>query len=135
MNSLYLLDTCVVSDYFKKNPKTIHHFQSVAPYQLHISMVTVMEVEFGLKLNPEREKKLRPLWEALLLLIIVIPFDRADASAAALIRAKMKPAGNMIGPYDLLLAGTAFQRKFIFVTSNSKEFKRLPELQLQDWRL
>ena len=134
MSTHFLLDTCDISDYFKKNPQVIHHFQKVAPSQLHVSTITAMEIEYGLKLSPEREKKLRPLWEALTALITVLPFSEKDAAAAAQLRAKLKPTGKLIGPYDILLAGVAHSHNLVFVTSNTKEFQRLHELQLQNWR-
>ena len=51
----YLLDTCVVSDFFKKTPQVIAPFQQISPENIHISSITVMEIEYGLRFNAERE--------------------------------------------------------------------------------
>jgi tRNA(fMet)-specific endonuclease VapC len=56
----YLLDTCVVSDFFKKIPSVIENFKRLSPKQIHISAITVMEIEYGLNLHKEREKKNTP---------------------------------------------------------------------------
>ena len=131
---IYLLDTCVVSDFFKKTVSVVAHFENLSPTQIHVSAVTVMEIEYGLKLYTEREKKIRPVLEALLQQIKIIPFCSRCATAAASIRSKLKHLGLPIGPYDSLLAGTAIAYNMIMVTSNLKEFYRLTEIEIEDWR-
>lgn len=130
----YLLDTCVISDFFKKIPSVVAHFQQLSPSQIHLSTITIMEVEFGLKLNRDKEKKIRPLWEALLKQIKINPFCDQCAIAAATMRANLKILGQPIGPYDILIAGTALAHHLILVTPNLKEFKRLPDIEIEDWR-
>lgn len=94
-----------------------------------------MEVEFGLKLIAERERKIRPIWAVMLERIKINPFCAECAIAAATMRAKLKILGSPIGPYDVLIAGTALAHNLIMVTSNLKEFNRLPELEIEDWRI
>lgn len=130
----YLLDTCVISDFFKKIPSVVKHFESVSPEKIHISSITVMEIEYGLRLHQEKEKKIRPLWKALLNHIHVIPYLPKCAIASAAIRASLKIKGLSIGPYDVLIAGTSLAHELIMITSNSCEFNRIPELTIEDWR-
>jgi tRNA(fMet)-specific endonuclease VapC len=130
----YLIDTCVISDFFKKIPETITHFERCLPKQIHISTISIMEVEYGLKLNIEREKKLRPLWETLLKEISIVPYIESCARETAIIRSNLKTLGQPIGPYDILIAGTALAHHLIVVTSNISEFKRIPSLSIEDWR-
>ena len=63
----------------------------------------------------------------------VIPFDVADAAEAGAIRAHLRRAGPRIGPYDVLIAGAARRRGATLVTSNGREFERVPGLILTDW--
>ncbi len=130
----YLLDTCVVSDFFKKTAAVIEHFELISPRNIYVSTITVMEVEYGLKLNPEVEKKIRPLWEALLKQIHTLSYSVQCAEASALARAVLKKGGLMVGPYDILIAGTAIAHGMTMVTSNIKEFERIPKILIQDWR-
>ncbi len=131
----HLLDTCVISDLFKKIPSVVTHFKKLTPSQIHISTLTVMEIEYGLKLYEEREKVIRPKWESLLEQIKIIPFCSQCAVATAMIRSKLKNLGLPIDPYDSLLAGTALAHTMIMVTSNLKEFKRVSEITIEDWRI
>lgn len=130
----YLLDTCVISDFFKKIPSVIHRFEKLSPEQLHISSIAIMEIEYGLKLNPEREIKIRPLWTALLRHINILNYSQKCSIASASIRAELKTLGCLIGPYDILIAGTALAENMIMVTSNGKEFSRIPHIRIEDWR-
>jgi tRNA(fMet)-specific endonuclease VapC len=93
-----------------------------------------MEVDYGLALNAERAKKLAPILDAFFSTIATLPFDEADAQAAAAIRATLKTRGQPIGAYDVLIAGTGVARGFVVVTSNIGEFKRVSGLQIEDWR-
>lgn len=130
----YLLDTCAVSDFFKKLPSTVKHFERVMPKQIHISTVSVMEIEYGLKLNSDKEKKLRTLWNALLEEIQTVAFSKFCAKASADIRGDLKVLGQPVGSYDILIAGTAVAHDYIVVTSNISEFKRIPKVLFENWR-
>jgi tRNA(fMet)-specific endonuclease VapC len=130
----YLLDTCTVSDFVKGQPKVLARVKATAPNLIAVSSLTRMEVDYGLALNVERARKLAPLLDAFFSAILTLPFDAADARAAAAIRAALKNQGQPIGAYDVLIAGTALARGLVVVTSNTGEFKRVSGLQLEDWR-
>ncbi|HWT52177.1 MAG TPA: type II toxin-antitoxin system VapC family toxin [Caulobacter sp.] len=57
----------------------------------------------------------------------------ADAVRAAALRVHLKKMGTPIGPIDVLIAGQALERGWTLVTSNVREFERVPGLALEDW--
>ena len=63
----------------------------------------------------------------------VLPFDDDAAAHAAEIRATLYRNDNVIGPYDLMIAGHARSRGLIVVTGNVKEFQRVDGLRAEDW--
>ena len=130
----YLLDTCTVSDFVKGQPKVLARLKATPPNLIAVSALTRMEVDFGLALNAERAKKLAPILDAFFSTITTLPFDEADAQAAAAIRAALKSQGQPIGAYDVLIAGTGLAKGLVVVTSNVGEFKRISGLQVEDWR-
>jgi tRNA(fMet)-specific endonuclease VapC len=131
----YLLDTCTVSYFFRKDPGIIQKMQSLKPTDICLSTISVMEIEYGLQINPAIAKKLRPIWEHFQQHIEILPFSGEDAQVAAEIRAQLKNEGQPIGAYDILLAGCARNHNLIFVTANLKEFKRVKNLQVDNWQL
>ena len=130
----YLLDTCTVSDFVKGQPNVLARIKAISPTLTAVSALTRMEVEYGLALNAERARKLAPVLQAFFSTISTLPFEVADALAAAAIRAALKTKGQPIGAYDVLIAGTALARGLVVVTSNVGEFQRIGGLQVEDWR-
>jgi tRNA(fMet)-specific endonuclease VapC len=130
----YLLDTCTVSDFVKGQPNVLARIKAIPPNLVAVSALTRMEVQYGLALNAERAKKLTRVLHAFFSAISTLPFDEADALAAAAVRAALKTKGQPIGAYDVLIAGTCLARGLVVVTSNVGEFRRIGGLQVEDWR-
>ncbi len=130
----YLLDTCIVSDFVKGQPNVLAWIKATLPSQIAVSVVTRMEIEFGLLLNPERARKLAPVMDAFLGSITTLPLTEADAQAAAGIRAALQRQGQPIGAYDVLIAGCGLARGLIVVTANTGEFNRVSGLVVENWR-
>ena len=130
----YLLDTCTVSDFVKGEPGVLASVKATSPSLIAISAVTLMEIEYGLLLNPPRAKKLAPILDAFLSAITVLPFDDAAARAAAAIRATLHQEGRPIGPYDCQIAGCGLARGMVVVTANEDEFRRVGGLCIENWR-
>ncbi len=131
---IYLLDTCTVSDFAKGQPNVLSCIKATPPSLIAISSITRMELEYGLKLNPQRAAKLAPVMNVFLSSIKILPFSDADAHAAGAIRAALRQKGTPIGPYDILIAGSAIAHGLTVVTSNTGEFSRIDGLTIEDWR-
>lgn len=130
----YLLDTCVISDFIKGHSNVLTRLKYERPDNLAISSVTRMEIEYGLKLNPARAKKIQSIIEMILPMIHTVPYEIEDAITTANIRSYLKASGTQIGAYDVMIGGLALNRNLIMVTSNTKEFERIAGLTLEDWR-
>ena len=68
--------------------------------------------------------------EAVLDAIPVLPFGLAEARRHAELWAELARTGAMIGPHDLLIAATALAQGHSLVTTNQREFRRVPGLRL-----
>jgi tRNA(fMet)-specific endonuclease VapC len=99
----YLLDTCVVSDFVKGEQNTLNQLKSISPTDLFISSLTVMEIKYGLAINPAKAIKIQPLIETFLISITVLNFTSQEAEKAAEIRSILKIAGSPIGSYGDLI--------------------------------
>jgi len=130
----YLLDTCVISDFIKGEPETTAKLKKTAPADIAISSITVMELRYGLVINPQRAQKIEPTISSFLSSVTTLPFNTAEAEQAAQIRAALKSQGQPIGAYDALIAATALQHNLIMITTNQREFERVPGLQIENWR-
>lgn len=132
---LYLLDTCAVSDLIKKDINTLNRLRVLPPSEVKISAITAHELQYGLFRNPKMKKATREAVLGFLDDVEALPFTEKEAMVAARIRADLQKKGQPIGAYDLLIAATALVNKLILVTSNEKEFSRIPDLVIENWRL
>lgn len=128
----YLLDTCVISDFIKGETGTTDRLKQTLPVDIAISAIAVMELRYGLALNPQRVQKVEPAIASLLSSITILSFSPLEAEQAAQIRAILKSQGQPIGAYDLLIAATALQNNLLMVTANQGEFNRVPGLQTEN---
>jgi tRNA(fMet)-specific endonuclease VapC len=130
----FLLDTTVVSDFTRGVPAVLTRLKSIQKGDAAICTVSAMEIEYGLMLNAARARKIEPMIRALLQDLELLTYEREDATATAAVRAALAKRGTPIGPYDVMIAGTALRRGLVMVSSNGGEFRRIDGLILQDWR-
>lgn len=130
----YLLDTCAVSDFVRGQPRTLERIKASSPENIGVSVITQMEIDYGLRTNSKLSHQLRPVIDAFFGTVRVIPYDSTAARQTAQLRAALKTRGAPIGAYDALIAGTALAYGLILVTSNLREFERIEGLVSEDWR-
>jgi tRNA(fMet)-specific endonuclease VapC len=71
--------------------------------------------------------------KSLLSIIPTFEFTDADAYETGVLRAELAREGTPIGPFDVCIAGQARARKLTMVTSNVREFERVPGLRVENW--
>lgn len=130
----YLLDTCVIIDLIKGDSNTINAIKSKSPDQINISTITEFELRYGTEQASKLKSKSKNIVESLLSEITILDFGSKEAIEAAKIRNNLRALGTPIGPYDFLIAATALTYDLILVTSNEKEFTRVRELKIENWR-
>jgi tRNA(fMet)-specific endonuclease VapC len=128
---LTLLDTNTIIHCLKGREPASSRFRSSRPAEIAIPSVVAYELEYGtLRVaSLERRRILARMLDGLR----DVPFDRAAARETALLRADLERRGLVIGPMDLLIAGTALSRGAILATDNIREFSRVEHLRLDDW--
>lgn len=127
------LDTNILIYCLKGREPATSRFRAAIPSEIAIPSVVGYELEYGtLKIvSPQRRKILSRMLSSL----EEIPFDRAAAREAARVRIDLERRGIVIGPLDLLIAGTALSRGAVLATNNTREFSRVKGLRLEDWTL
>jgi tRNA(fMet)-specific endonuclease VapC len=97
-----------------------------------ISIISVGELYYGAlrSAHPDRNvATCRALFEQLTILYlderIMLQFGRLKATLA--------DRGQRLPDPDLLIAATAIESQSLLVTHNTKHFRRVPELRVEDW--
>jgi len=131
---LLALDTNTISYAMRGMPEVTEHLLALSPVNVAVPAIVVYELRYGLQRLPREAAA--PRLSALLRLLApmtVLDFDEACAQHAAMIRAGLEAAGTPIGPHDILIAATALAHQATLVTHNTKEFKQVPGLSIEDW--
>ena len=130
---MYLLDTCIISKFICGEVKTIDAFHLLKPYEIHISPITLFEVEFGLLKNPGGVSEFMPIIAELFLKSKMIDISYKESISAAHIRYDLDKLGNIMGHYDILIAATALANDLILVTSDAQKFSKIKNLKCEAW--
>jgi tRNA(fMet)-specific endonuclease VapC len=92
----------------------------------------LFELEVGISQSGQSSKR-RVQLDTFLDAVNVLPLDMAAAKKAADVARALSRAGTPIGPMDTLIAGIALQHGATLVTHNTREFRRVRGLSLEDW--
>ena len=133
---MILLDTNAVIAGLNDRPKKVADgiaARMQAGDRIAVSSIVVFELWFGIGKSRNRQGNIDQLQRFLAGAIEVLPFDETDAAAAGEVRAALAAHGTPIGPYDVLIAGQALRHKATLVTANTREFKRVKGLKVEDW--
>lgn len=65
--------------------------------------------------------------------IPVLPLDASTGEHYGRIRTELESKGSPIGAYDLLIAAHALALGLTLVSNNVREFRRIPQLVLENW--
>ena len=129
----YMLDTNACIGIVNGRPPALReHLMRFAPREIAISQIVRYELEYGVCHSRHQQQNRANLLH-FLRYVQVLNWSGAQTSEAAQIRCELSRAGQPIGPYDTLIAGHARSLNAILVTHNTRELKRVPGLELEDW--
>jgi tRNA(fMet)-specific endonuclease VapC len=130
---LYMLDTDTCSYVMKRSNRVVlKRLEGVPVSDVCISVITKSELLFGVEMSPRKQQDETALY-AFLAYVEVLDFPDEAAPHYAKIRADLKTRGTMIGANDLFIAAHARSLGLTLVTNNTNEFRRVPNLMLENW--
>jgi len=130
--TLFMLDTNAASEAIRGNPAFDARLQTLTPGQWCISAVTCSELRFGIARRPEAVR-LHRIVQEFLRITPILPWDSQAAIQHGDLRAHLKGSGTPIGDFDEMIAAHALAVGAVVVTDNTRHFKRVPGLVLDNW--
>lgn len=129
----YMLDTDIASYIMgSKNLVLLQKLQTVPTSAVCISAITKSEIMYGVEISPRRERDHAAL-EFFLSHVQVLDYPADAAADYGHIRAALNTSGALIGPNDTLIAAHARCLGQTLVTNNTREFGRVPGLNMENW--
>ena len=135
---MIVLDTNAVIAAINPEPSPVRSRLAQALHRgssVWLSSVVLFELRYGMGKSARREHNSAQLVQLMASLIRAVAFDPEDAAEAGDIRAALERAGTSIGYYDLLIAAQARRRGALLITANTREFARVPGLQIDNWSM
>ena len=127
---MYLLDTDTVIDAMRDHAPVRRHLAAISPDDVWISTITVAELWFGVEMTVDAQRLAAT--ENFVRQAKVLPFDGNAAREYA--RVRVATRSRPIGVHDAMIASMAIARDFLLVSSNLREFSRVPGLRVESWR-
>jgi tRNA(fMet)-specific endonuclease VapC len=127
-----LLDTDLCIRALRDRPRNIRERLKAEFDTVCISAVVRCELYVGAANSGEADHQRREIDE-FISPFPCLTFDDEAAFHAADIRVDLMRKGQLIGPYDLLIAGHARSLGLKVVTGNLGEFSRVAGLRCEDW--
>ncbi len=129
----YMLDTNICIYLIKKKPaKVLERLAEHEVSEVGLSAITLSELEFGVQKSEQKERNTLALAEFLAPLEVV-PFDHVAAKDYGTVRAGLEQKGKPLGALDTLIAAHALALGSTLVTNNTREFRRVPGLKVENW--
>ncbi|MTJ79513.1 MAG: tRNA(fMet)-specific endonuclease VapC [Telmatospirillum sp.] len=128
----YMLDTNLCIRVLRDRPAGLRERFNIEAASLCISTITLAELFYGAERSVKPAEN-RAQVEAFAARLDLLPFDHAAAAHFADIRADLERKGQVIGPYDLMIAGHARSLGLVVITGNLGEFRRVDGLRSEDW--
>jgi len=118
----------------RRTAAVLNHFMEYQVGDIGMSSITLAELRYGVAKSAQREKNAKAL-EGFVAPLVLVPFDEEAAFVYGGIRAVLEKAGKPIGSMDMLIAAHAVSLGIPLVTNNTREFLRIPGLNVVDWTL
>lgn len=133
---IYFPDTNAFSRHLRGCDPTLsaRMTRAVEEGELRLSLVVLFELRYGAEKALLRHEK-RPA-DRVAKLQRSVPVEVLPEQAAlhyGRLRSRLEKSGFVIGAMDMLLAAHALAMDAVVVTGNTREFKRVPGLKVENW--
>jgi tRNA(fMet)-specific endonuclease VapC len=128
----HLLDTNVSIQVLKRRSAELEKRFTENGGRMALSDVSLYELFHGAQRYEDPSQRLNVI-ETFATRLEILPFDSRAALQAGQIRADLERKGQMIGAYDIMIAGCARSQGLVLVTGNLREFQKVDGLRLENW--
>jgi tRNA(fMet)-specific endonuclease VapC len=127
-----LLDTNICIHIINARPvEVLQRFRQYRMGEIGVCSVVAAELAYGVAKSGSRRN--REALEMFMAPLIILPFDEAAIWVYGDLRAELERRGTPIGSLDTMIAAHALSQQAPLVTNHTREFARVPGLQLQNW--
>lgn len=129
---MILLDTNICIDVINARPAAVlERFRRYRMGEIGICSVVAAELAYGVAKSGSSRN--RQALELFLAPLVILPFDEPAIWVYGELRADLERRGTPIGSLDTMIAAHALSQQAPLITNNTREFAKVPGLQLDNW--
>ena len=129
---MILLDTNICIYIINAKPAAVlARFQQYRLGDIGLCSVVAAELAYGVAKSGSARN--RQALEMFLAPLTILPFDATAVWAYGDLRADLERRGTPVGALDTMIAAHALSLQAMLVTNNTREFAKVPGLQLDNW--
>ncbi len=129
---MYLLDTDTLVHFLRGNETVKANFLTYRNQPKAISVVSYGELLYGARRSARPQENLAKVYR-LAELYPIIDISKAVMESFGEMKAGLNAKGISVDDFDLLIGCTALTLNYTVVTGNTKHFKKIKELRLNNW--
>ena len=129
---MILLDTNICIYVINARPAAVlERFRRYRMGEIGICSVVAAELAYGVAKSGSSRN--RQALELFLAPLVILPFDEPAIWVYGELRAELERRGTPIGSLDTMIAAHALSQQAPLITNNTREFAKVPGLQLDNW--
>lgn len=129
----YLLDAGTLSAALMGRLPVARKLGETEPGDIAISVLSQMQVEIGLRRNPQARARYARFLRVLKQSVRVIEFGEAESKQAATLGAYLQSTGEPIAPMELMLAAQAMTHHYTLVAEDLAPYRMVTGLNVENW--
>jgi len=128
-----LLDADILVAAVKGRLPVILALGQLKPDDVAISVITQVQAETGLRLEPRALVRYGGLMKQLLSTVRIIEFGVAEAQQASQLAGYLAQQNEHLSGFELILAATALAHGLTLVTSEPQRYLSVPGIEVENW--
>lgn len=130
MAKRYLLDTNICISMFKNKHGIREKIAQVGFDKCCVSEITIAELFYGAA-KSNNVKHYEDVAHVIRMFDVIPIYSSLKLYGT--VKSELERQGLRLDEFDLLIGTTAISNRMVMVTSNTKHFQRIPNIELEDW--
>jgi tRNA(fMet)-specific endonuclease VapC len=129
----YLWDTDICIHFLNGDKKILWKIQTIGAKNICTTIINIFELKFDAYNSTKIEENLKRIKKLQMRLNILNSFADQIGTFFAKNKAELRKKGITISDFDLLIASFANVHNLCIVTNNTKHFKHIEGLKIENW--
>ena len=132
---MYLFDTDTLSNIVKRRPSglLLKKLRDIPKALQYTCAINVGEIYYGVKRISQKDRILKAFEENVFPNVNILPFDRQSGRVFGTMKAELEKRGIGCSEPDLRIAAVTLQHNLTLITGNTRYFKNVPGLRIENW--